>query len=67
MDNQIRLWESDINRIQATEAVLYEYFASEEAFSAALEYSKKQGFDLWNDGKSKIIVRRSGSPLSGGP
>ena len=42
------------------DAVLFEYFASDEAFQQTLAFAKKQLMHLWDDGKSKIVVKRSG-------
>lgn len=61
--NQIRLWEQDINRVKTQDAMLMEYFPSEEAFHKALKYSKKQGFYLWDDGKAKLIIKLQGIDL----
>eukprot|EP00210_Caulerpa_lentillifera_P002771 g2648.t1 len=58
--NQIRLWEQDINRVKTQDAILLEYFPSEEAFNRALQHSKKQEVYLWDDGKAKLIIKLQG-------
>ena len=60
VSNQIRLWQSDIHRIQADDGMLFEHFSSEDAFQKTVAFSKKQQLHLWDDGKSKIIVKLSG-------
>lgn len=61
MANQISLWENDINRVQLDDAVLFEYFPSTEAFEKAMAFVKKEDLHLWDDGKSKIIVKLNGT------
>eukprot|EP00252_Welwitschia_mirabilis_P000935 TRINITY_DN10920_c0_g1_i1.p1 TRINITY_DN10920_c0_g1~~TRINITY_DN10920_c0_g1_i1.p1 ORF type:complete len:459 (+),score=80.13 TRINITY_DN10920_c0_g1_i1:354-1730(+) len=59
--DQIRLWESDRNRVQMTSAYMYNDFPSEEVFIAALAYASDIGALLWEDSKSRQIVVRAES------
>ncbi|CAK9152518.1 unnamed protein product [Ilex paraguariensis] len=56
--DQIRLWESDLNRIEMTAAHLYDEFPSREVFEAACDFAQEYGGQLWMDSKSmRVIVK----------
>ncbi|CAH9082361.1 unnamed protein product [Cuscuta epithymum] len=56
--DQIRLWESDLNRIEMTPAHIYEEFPSRDAFESACDFAREYGGLLWEDSKRmRIIVK----------
>nr|GMD83198.1 RNA polymerase II transcription factor B subunit 2-like isoform X2 [Ipomoea batatas] len=54
--DQIRLWESDLNRVEMMPAHLYEEFPSRDAFEAACDFAREYGGLLWEDSKRMRIV-----------
>lgn len=59
--DQIRLWESDKNRVQITPAYIYNDFPSEDVFEAACTYARDIGGLLWEDTKKRQFVLRAES------
>lgn len=56
--DQIRLWETDRNRVEMTPSHLYEDFPSKEVFETASDYAREVGGLLWEDSqKMRLIVR----------
>ncbi|XP_026448498.1 general transcription and DNA repair factor IIH subunit TFB2-like [Papaver somniferum] len=54
--DQIRLWESDLNRVEATPANFYEEFPSKDVFEGACDYARDNGGLLWEDSKRMRLV-----------
>jgi len=54
--DQIRLWESERNRLSLAEAHCYEDFASEKEFQDTENLAKKSGTLLWTDPVKKLLV-----------
>ncbi|KAJ0966893.1 hypothetical protein J5N97_023810 [Dioscorea zingiberensis] len=56
--DQIRLWETDRNRVELIPSHLYEDFPSKEVFEAACDFARDVGGLLWEDSKKmQLIVR----------
>lgn len=56
--DQIRLWESDLNRVEMTPSHLYDEFPSREVFEAACDFAREYGGLLWEDSKKmRLIVK----------
>ncbi|KAH9762206.1 General transcription and DNA repair factor IIH subunit TFB2 [Citrus sinensis] len=53
---QIRLWESDLNRVEMTPAHYYEEFPSRDVFEAACDYARDRSGLLWEDSKKMRLV-----------
>lgn len=54
--DQIRLWESDLNRVDITPAHFYDEFPSREVFEAACDYAREWNGLLWEDSKNMRLV-----------
>ncbi|XP_065879040.1 general transcription and DNA repair factor IIH subunit TFB2 [Euphorbia lathyris] len=54
--DQIRLWESDLNRVESTPAHLYDEFPSRDVYEAACDFAREWGGLLWEDSKKMRIV-----------
>ncbi|KAJ4976504.1 hypothetical protein NE237_001610 [Protea cynaroides] len=54
--DQIRLWETDLNRVEMTPAHLYDEFPSKDVFEAACDYARDNGGLLWDDSKRMRLV-----------
>lgn len=55
---QIRLWETDLNRVEMIPSHLYEDFPSKEWFEQCCDYARDNGYLLWEDPKRmRLIVR----------
>lgn len=56
--DQIRLWETDRNRVEMIPSHLYEDFPSKEVFEGASDFAREVGGLLWEDLKTmRLIVR----------
>lgn len=56
--DQIRLWESDRNRIEIFPSHIYDDFPSKEVFESTCDFAREIGGMLWVDSKHmKLIVR----------
>ncbi|XP_020525409.1 RNA polymerase II transcription factor B subunit 2 isoform X2 [Amborella trichopoda] len=56
--DQIRLWETDLNRVEMNLAHFYEDFPSMDIYEAACDYARELGGFLWEDSKKmRLIVR----------
>lgn len=56
--DQIRLWETDRNRVEMIPSHLYEDFPSREVFEAACDFAREYSGLLWEDSKKmRLIVR----------
>ncbi|XP_008778436.1 general transcription and DNA repair factor IIH subunit TFB2 isoform X2 [Phoenix dactylifera] len=56
--DQIRLWETDRNRVEIIPSHLYEDFPSKEIFEAVCDFAREIGGLLWEDSKKmRLIVR----------
>ncbi|EGG21637.1 general transcription factor IIH [Cavenderia fasciculata] len=53
---QIRLWESERNRITYKKAVLFDSFPNAESFSKTVTFAKDQYFLVWFDETKKMLV-----------
>ncbi|KAK6150412.1 hypothetical protein DH2020_015344 [Rehmannia glutinosa] len=54
--DQIRLWESDLNRVEMMPAHLYDEFPSRDVFEAACDFAREYGGLLWENSKKMRIV-----------
>ncbi|KAF7803467.1 RNA polymerase II transcription factor B subunit 2 [Senna tora] len=54
--DQIRLWESDLNRVEMTEAYYYDEFPSRDVFEAACDCAREWNGLLWEDSKKMHMV-----------
>ncbi|KAK9267701.1 hypothetical protein L1049_010133 [Liquidambar formosana] len=54
--DQIRLWESDLNRIEMTPSHLYDGFPSREVFEGACDFARECNALLWEDSKKMRLV-----------
>lgn len=56
--DQIRLWESDLNRVEMDPAHLYDEFPSRDVFESACDFAREYGGLLWeNSKKMRIVVK----------
>ncbi|XP_073038473.1 general transcription and DNA repair factor IIH subunit TFB2 isoform X2 [Primulina eburnea] len=56
--DQIRLWESDLNRVEMTPAHLYDEFPSRDVYEAACDFAREYGGLLWeNSKKMRLVVK----------
>eukprot|EP01133_Synstelium_polycarpum_P013221 gene13221-15532_t len=53
---QLRIWESERNRIIYKKGVLFNSFPTTDSFNATLAYSKDLSYFLWSDEPRKILV-----------
>ncbi|CAD6259034.1 unnamed protein product [Miscanthus lutarioriparius] len=56
--DQIRLWETDRNRVEMIPSHLYEDFPSKEWFEQCCDYARDNGYLLWEDSKRMRLVVR---------
>ncbi|XP_028775559.1 general transcription and DNA repair factor IIH subunit TFB2 isoform X1 [Neltuma alba] len=54
--DQIRLWESDLNRVEMTEAYYYDEFPSRDVFEGACDCAREWNGLLWEDSKKMHMV-----------
>ncbi|XP_075474231.1 LOW QUALITY PROTEIN: general transcription and DNA repair factor IIH subunit TFB2 [Primulina tabacum] len=54
--DQIRLWESDLNRVEMTPAHLYDEFPSRDVYEAACDFAREYGGLLWDNSKKMRLV-----------
>lgn len=54
--DQIRLWESDLNRVEMTPAHFYDEFPTRDVFEAACDFAREYGGLLWEDSKKMRLV-----------
>ncbi|XP_074580172.1 general transcription and DNA repair factor IIH subunit TFB2 [Curcuma longa] len=54
--DQIRLWETDRNRVEMTPSYLYEDFPSKEVFEAACDFAREAGGVLFEDSKNMRVI-----------
>ncbi|XP_020113269.1 RNA polymerase II transcription factor B subunit 2 isoform X3 [Ananas comosus] len=56
--DQIRLWETDRNRVEMIPSHLYEDFPSKDLFEACCDFAREYNCLLWEDSKKmRLIVR----------
>lgn len=56
--DQIRLWESDMNRVDMTPSYFYDEFPSKEVFEDACDFAREYGGLLWEDSKRmRLLVK----------
>ncbi|CAI0407427.1 unnamed protein product [Linum tenue] len=56
--DQIRLWETDLNRVEMSPAHLYDDFHSREVFEAACDLAREWSGLLWEDSdKMRVVVK----------
>ncbi|KAL1365136.1 hypothetical protein HN51_013225 [Arachis hypogaea] len=58
--DQIRLWESDLNRVEMTEAYYYDEFPSRDVFEGACDTAREWNGLLWEDSKKMHMVVKTG-------
>ncbi|XP_010940418.1 general transcription and DNA repair factor IIH subunit TFB2-like isoform X3 [Elaeis guineensis] len=56
--DQIRLWETDRNRVEMIPSHLYEDFPSKDIFEAVCDFAREIGGLLWEDSKKMRLVVR---------
>ncbi|KAI3736528.1 hypothetical protein L2E82_26355 [Cichorium intybus] len=54
--DQIRLWESDLNRVEMTPAHFFDDFPSRDVFEAACDFAREYSSLLWEDSKKMRLV-----------
>ncbi|KAL5575425.1 hypothetical protein UlMin_017124 [Ulmus minor] len=54
--DQIRLWESDLNRVEMTTSYHYDEFPSRDVFEAACDFAREWNGLLWEDSKKMRLV-----------
>ncbi|XP_054803641.1 general transcription and DNA repair factor IIH subunit TFB2 [Prosopis cineraria] len=54
--DQMRLWESDLNRVEMTEAYYYDEFPSRDVFEGACDCAREWNGLLWEDSKKMHMV-----------
>ncbi|KAG4178167.1 hypothetical protein ERO13_A10G024700v2 [Gossypium hirsutum] len=54
--DQIRLWETDLNRVEMTPAHFYDEFPSRDVFEAASDFARMHNGLLWEDAKKMRMV-----------
>ncbi|KAL4581094.1 hypothetical protein LXL04_017303 [Taraxacum kok-saghyz] len=54
--DQIRLWESDLNRVEMTPAHFFDDFPSRDVFEAACDHARDYSCLLWDDSKKMRLV-----------
>ncbi|KAM0942272.1 putative transcription factor TFIIH subunit p52/Tfb2, transcription factor Tfb2 [Dioscorea sansibarensis] len=54
--DQIRLWETDRNRVEMVPSHLYEDFPSKDVFEAACDFARDAGGLLWEDSKKMRLI-----------
>lgn len=58
VSDQIRLWESDSNRVQYVPACFYDDFPSKEIFESVCVYARDRSGLVWqDDSKRRLVVR----------
>ncbi|KAL6844201.1 hypothetical protein ACP4OV_025874 [Aristida adscensionis] len=56
--DQIRLWETDRNRVEMIPSHLYEDFPTKDLFEQCCDHARDSGYLLWEDSKKmRLIVR----------
>ncbi|KAJ3692942.1 hypothetical protein LUZ60_012037 [Juncus effusus] len=56
--DQIRLWETDRNRVDMVQSHLYEDFPSKDLFESCCDFAREYGCLLWEDPKKmRLIVK----------
>ncbi|XP_062016959.1 general transcription and DNA repair factor IIH subunit TFB2 [Rosa rugosa] len=59
--DQIRLWETDLNRVEMTTAYYYDEFPSRDLFDGAVDYARSYNGLLWeapdDSKKMRLVVR----------
>lgn len=64
ISDQIRIWESERNRIRYDPGVLYDTFPSQSVFEKVLKYSQDIGVHIWsNKQKQLLMVTQEGHEL----
>ncbi|GMI93416.1 hypothetical protein like AT4G17020 [Hibiscus trionum] len=54
--DQIRLWESDLKRVETTPSHFYDEFPSRDVFEAASDFARMHSGILWEDAKKMRMV-----------
>ncbi|KAL6043815.1 RNA polymerase II transcription factor B 52 kDa subunit [Balamuthia mandrillaris] len=54
--DEIRLWESERNRVTFSKGVLYDHFPSAEAFAKVEQYAKDMGVCLWSSPERYMLI-----------
>ncbi|KAH8947288.1 hypothetical protein BDL97_11G032600 [Sphagnum fallax] len=58
VSDQIRLWESDRNRVELLSAYFYDDFPSTEVYETVLNHARSIGGLLWEDASNRRLVVR---------
>ncbi|KAL3534754.1 hypothetical protein ACH5RR_003215 [Cinchona calisaya] len=59
--DQMRLWESDLNRVESVPAHFFEEFPSKDVFEAACDFARECGGLLWENSKKMWLVVKAES------
>ncbi|KAH7104856.1 transcription factor Tfb2 [Auriculariales sp. MPI-PUGE-AT-0066] len=59
VQDQIRLWELERNRLQSDEGYLYTEFTSQADYDLVLDYARKLGMVVWSDPKGRRFFART--------
>ncbi|KAL8144372.1 hypothetical protein V2J09_017404 [Rumex salicifolius] len=57
--DQIRLWESDLNRVESAHSYLYDEFPSRDLFEAACDFAREECGLLFEDNEGMRLVVKS--------
>ncbi|XP_071706463.1 general transcription and DNA repair factor IIH subunit TFB2-like [Rutidosis leptorrhynchoides] len=57
--DQIRLWESDLNRVEMTPAHFIDDFPSRDVFEAACDFAREYSSLMWEDSKKMRLIVKS--------
>lgn len=61
---QIRIWESERNRVQFDQGVLYEKFDSDADFELVVEYATEHDYVIWTNAEKRLLfIREDGHEL----
>ncbi|VDB84710.1 unnamed protein product [Peniophora sp. CBMAI 1063] len=64
VQDQIRLWELERNRMKSDDGYLYTDFSSQGDYELLLDYAKRQGFVLWESAPRRAFVGRASGHAS---
>jgi transcription initiation factor TFIIH subunit 4 len=64
VSDQLRIWETERNRVRFEEGVLYDGFVAEEGYKKALKYAQDNHVYIWgNMQKQLLMVTQEGHEL----
>ncbi|EJD54387.1 transcription factor Tfb2 [Auricularia subglabra TFB-10046 SS5] len=59
VQDQVRLWELEKNRVKAEEGFLYMDFTSQADFELVLDYARKLGVVIWENGRQRMFFGKA--------